>query len=47
MIHELEEDQIGKVRPLFRPLEHLLFCKAVLEGSHPGRVFSMIDVLQS
>ncbi len=39
MIHELKEDQIGKVRPLFRPLEHLLFCRAVLEGSHPGRVF--------
>jgi GNAT superfamily N-acetyltransferase len=39
MIHELKEEQMGKVRPLFLPLEHLLFCRAVLEGSHPGRVF--------
>jgi GNAT superfamily N-acetyltransferase len=39
MIQELDQQEISKVRPLFRPLEHLLFCRAVLEGSHPGRVF--------
>jgi GNAT superfamily N-acetyltransferase len=39
MLYELRQKKLGKVYPLFQPLEHLLFCKAVLEGVHPGRVF--------
>jgi hypothetical protein len=31
MIHELTRQEIGKARSLFRPLEHPLFCRAVLE----------------
>ncbi len=40
MIHELNETDYSRVRPLFQPLEFQLFCAGVLEGRYPGRVFA-------
>jgi GNAT superfamily N-acetyltransferase len=39
MIHELDTTDYHRVRRLFGPLAQVPFCAAVLEGSHPGRVF--------
>lgn len=39
MLHELQPEQFERVRPLFGPLADLVFCGAVLAGTHPGRVY--------
>jgi len=39
MLHELNESDYGKVRPLFLPLEFQLSIFAVLDGINPGRCF--------
>lgn len=39
VIHELEQAQYERVRPMFRPLRYHLASAAVIDGNSPGRVF--------
>ena len=46
MIYELERSQFGRVRGLFKSFDGFQpVCTAVVEGTHPGRVF--VDQLEN